>query len=148
MNLYMVNDTVVWFKPNPPGRQETYNALVSGTAIGYDLKGAKMAGLVAGADWLTYCCRQIPSTTVGQITTNISMAPTLISIVRSDLLSLSPSEAFSTIGKLGNVVACLQLGMFDTAAQALASVTPDAVLTASLLDRWAIMLRSSDAISI
>jgi len=142
--LCKIDDEVVFYSPTLASRGGLYAELSNGTKIAYDQSGNALSTDEAVKCLAIICDRQTGTNALEQIFANIQLWPTVVAIVREDLLQYPDGEG--VFMKLAPIVGMLQVGLFYTASQTLQTFTPDEILTQERLDRWSAMLTSADAI--
>lgn len=146
--LLTVDGFPVFYSPGLENdRTRIFNSLADGTATGVDCFGEPMEPQDAMEDFIRMVDFYRPRNRLERIYRNILLAPSVISIVREEILrveaDLDPLAYFS---KLEQVVQLTGLGLFCTAAGVLAALNRDEFLTDERLARWALMLNTANAI--
>lgn len=144
-NLYKIGEEIVFYSPSLNSRRtELYQGLLDGSLIGYDSLNNVMSATQAVDGLCTICDRFTGSNNLDKIYANISLAPTIIAVVRNELISYP--QGMALIGKLADVIPMLYVGMFNTASETILQITPDEIITIERLNKWSSMLVSADAI--
>jgi hypothetical protein len=142
--LFSVGGTVVFYSPKSyENKGVIYERILSGEEA-LDINGQVMSTEEASRH-LFMSVRSIDSDPLEQMYANVLLAPKLISLVRTQLPSCE--EPLTTITKLSSIIALISCGMFYTAATVLTAMEADTTLTRALLDRWAAMLLSANAVT-
>lgn len=142
--LYRIESDVVFYTVS--ANNQTHIDLKNGTKVGYGFDGAILSIPDAMSWYQEFNNRFTGLTTKQQIKANIDLSSTILSIVRNDLINLSMTDAIVTLSAMRDIIFMVQLGLFNTAAALLDSTPRTTILTDELLNRYAAMLRSSDAI--
>ena len=142
--LFSVGGTVVFYSPkNYENKGIIYDRILKGEkAIDID---DKVMSVEEASRHLFMSVRYLDSDPLEQMYANVLLAPKLISLVRTQLPSCE--EPLITITRLSSIIALISCGMFYTASTVLSSMEADSTLTRALLDRWAAMLLSSNAVT-
>lgn len=144
--LWKVDDESVYYKSDlVEVRQQYYAGLVDGTMTGYATDGTVMDADEASQAFLLMCdYMQEPLTTTEQIYRNITLVPTILAAVRTELVNVP--DGYVYYARLDDIIKVMQSGGFDTAGDMLLAMIPDDVITTAQLERWADMLHTADAI--